>query len=113
MDDHPYSATVARRVAALRRERGWSAQQLSERLEAVGCRMIRSTLANMENGRRDTVTVDELYAFARVFGVPVDCLAHDRPACPTCNDDPPAGLLCTACGRVSPPPASTGVLGTR
>lgn len=101
MSAYPYSATVARRVAELRRQRGWSAQRLADEMTEAGQHVSRSTLANLENGRRDRITVDELYAFATVLGVPADRLAHDRPSCPTCSDQPPTGFTCRSCGAAT------------
>lgn len=106
---YPYSATVANRISTLRRERGWSAQHLADQLAANGHPIARSTVAKIEKGLREQVTVDELYAFARTFGVPADRLAHDHHVCPTCGDAPPEGFICTACSRRSCAPGTPAV----
>lgn len=95
-----YSATVSRRIRELRKRRGWTVQHLVDQLATSGFPLGRVTVSKMENGKRDQVTVDELYAFAAVFGVPVDELAHDGARCPTCKDEPPTGFRCLACGAV-------------
>lgn len=61
---------VARQVRELRDGRGWSARELADRLAKAGAPQVsRSVLASIESGRRPYVTVDELFALARVFNV--------------------------------------------
>lgn len=61
---------VARRLREVRRVRGWSAQDLADRCEALGVPSLdRSTVANIENGRRQRVGVDELLVLALALGV--------------------------------------------
>jgi transcriptional regulator with XRE-family HTH domain len=76
------TALVAARVRELRDGRGWSAQRLADELTQVGINWDRSIVANLESGRRATVSVEELLALAYVFGVaPVHILVptDDRP----------------------------------
>lgn len=47
-----------------------SAQRLAERCEALGLPVKRSTIANLESGRRDTLTLTELVVLARALDVP-------------------------------------------
>ncbi len=98
-----YSRTVIRRIRELRIGRRWTTQYLADLVTAQGCPMSRAVLAKIELGVRDHVTVDELYAFASAFGVPADELANDGPTCPTCEDRPPAGFRCVACGCQTDP----------
>lgn len=93
-----HSGNAIRRVRLLRKARGWSAQHLVDQLAVGGCPMGRSTLAGLENGQRSHLTVDELCAFAAVFGVPVEHLLSQGPICPTCDDQPLAGFRCLSCG---------------
>lgn len=86
-------------VRVLRKARGWSAQELTNRMTASGCTMKRTVLVNLENGRRDNVTIDELWTFSELFGVPVEQLVV--PLCETCSGVPPAGFICSACGAES------------
>ena len=103
--DAPLSANVGRNVRALRVARGWSVRRLSEECATVGATQItHSSIANLERDQAGTagrkpreVTVDELYAFARVLGVSADRLVHG-PRCEACDDMPPAGFACLACG---------------
>lgn len=61
---------IARRVREARKARGWSAQQLAERCADLGMpELDRSTIANIENGRRQRVGVDELLVLALALGV--------------------------------------------
>lgn len=79
----PVCRIVARNVRDLRNARGWSARELSERCTAAGTSIERSVLANLENGRRASVTVDELDTLATVFGVLThELLAEPKPRKP-------------------------------
>lgn len=60
---------VIRRVAELRRKRGLTGAKLAERMTKEGVKWDRSIVANLENGRRSYVTVDELLALAYVLDV--------------------------------------------
>ena len=64
---------LARRIAHERDSRGMSYEGLALRLTKVGCPIQASAIYKIEKGdppRR--ITVDELVAFAEVFGVPVE-----------------------------------------
>ena len=64
------TATIARQVQNVRGERRMSAQQLADATAALGHAMPRSVIANLESGRRDTVSVAELLVLARALRVP-------------------------------------------
>lgn len=75
---------IAQRVRELRTGRGWSAQRLADELTKRGVSWDRSIVANLETGRRQTVTVEEWLALAYVLDVaPVHLLVPptdaDRP----------------------------------
>ncbi len=53
----------------VRKRKGWSAQQLAAQLAGVGLAWDRSIVANLENGRRSSVSVEELLALAYVLDV--------------------------------------------
>jgi transcriptional regulator with XRE-family HTH domain len=62
--------TIALRIKEVRRVRGWSAAQLAARCATLGMpELDRSTVANIENGRRQRVGVDELLVLALALGV--------------------------------------------
>jgi transcriptional regulator with XRE-family HTH domain len=66
--DESATATVATRVGELRRDRGWSAQTLGERCAEAGLPGLnRAVLANLESGRRQDVSVEELMVLAMVL----------------------------------------------
>lgn len=68
--------SIAQEVRRHRLARGWSAQQLSSRCEALGVPIQRSVLANLESGRRTTVTVAEVTVLARALDVPPVALIY-------------------------------------
>jgi transcriptional regulator with XRE-family HTH domain len=60
---------AARRIRTLRKERGWSAQQLADECSRTGMgSLTRSTIAKIESGVR-RVTADEVTVLARALGV--------------------------------------------
>jgi transcriptional regulator with XRE-family HTH domain len=64
---------VARRIAHEREARAWSYAGLAERMSRAGCAIDASAIFKIEKGEpRRRITVDEMVAFAEVFGVPVD-----------------------------------------
>ena len=63
---------VAERVQELRLKQGWTYADLSQRMAAAGCPIERSSLQKIEKGTpRRKITVNELVAFAAVFGLDV------------------------------------------
>jgi transcriptional regulator with XRE-family HTH domain len=78
------AASIAEQVRRCRKDRGLSAQQLADGCAALGLDISRSAVANFENGRRPSVSVAELLAFACVLDVPplllVVPLDGDQPA---------------------------------
>lgn len=61
--------TIAARVEELRKRKGWNPAELGAELKSVGIRWDRFTVRNLENGKRQNVTVDELLALSRVLDV--------------------------------------------
>ncbi|MGW0837562.1 helix-turn-helix domain-containing protein [Streptomyces prunicolor] len=93
----PVAAGVVARIGGYRKEQGISVQALADAITAEGYACQRSTLANHESGRHQTIPADLVYAAACVLGVPVGALFHDAP-CSACDGHPPAGFTCNACG---------------
>jgi len=65
-------ADLGARVRSLRKERGWSAQRLSD----IVCDLApgatsRNVIASAELGRKDAVTLAEAFAFAAAFGMTI------------------------------------------
>ncbi|MGI5127451.1 helix-turn-helix domain-containing protein [Pseudonocardia sp. CA-107938] len=62
--------TTARQIRALREHARLSAQQLADRMaDEIGGSYTRTQVTNLESGRRETITVGEVLAFARILGV--------------------------------------------
>ena len=69
------SEQVVRTVQAMRKDRGWSATRLAEECARHGYPEITDqVIYNLEQRRREEVTVDQLAAFSEVFAVPVTIL---------------------------------------
>lgn len=67
--------TFASSIASLRQERGWSQEQLSERMRNEGVDdATQITVSRIETSRRK-VTLTEALALARIFNVPISALA--------------------------------------
>lgn len=64
-----YSQLLARRVHALRVARDWTPDELAEAVTKHGVPWSRPIITNIENNRRDNLTVDELFAVAAAFDV--------------------------------------------
>lgn len=115
------AATIASQVRQYRRERKISGQKLVDKMSELGLEFPRSVLANLESGRRATVSVAELIIFAKALEVaPLDLLIppggvemlpgvmwssqdasqwFSHLTCPACKDDPPQGFTCNTCGK--------------
>ncbi|MEU2251166.1 helix-turn-helix transcriptional regulator [Streptomyces sp. NPDC019224] len=63
------TATVAERVREAREQRRLTAQQLADRLAAQGIAWQRSTVAKLENGNRENVSLTEWLALAAALNV--------------------------------------------
>lgn len=78
MDQNAWSTrlalSIAREVRRHRTRLGLSAAQLSARCGLIGMPIQRSVLANLESGRRTTVTVAEVLVLARALNVPPGAL---------------------------------------
>ncbi|MFB6775569.1 helix-turn-helix transcriptional regulator [Streptomyces sp. NPDC056337] len=63
------TATIAKRVREVRERRGLTAAQLAERLAEQGVPWERSTVAKLENGKRQNLTLTEWLALSVVLNV--------------------------------------------
>lgn len=63
------AAEIGRSVRMIRARRGLSAEHLSVRCAELGHAIPRNTIANLENGRKETVPVHELVILAAALGV--------------------------------------------
>nr|WP_269821868.1 helix-turn-helix domain-containing protein [Nocardia asteroides] len=74
---------VAYRVRRLRTQRGWSAQKLADHCRGV---LTRSTIAKIESGVRQAVTVEELAVLAVALGVDETALLAEPTAAERLGD---------------------------
>jgi len=76
----PVARTIARRLPVLRERHGWSAQQLAEKCAAAGSpELNRAIIANIESGRRRSVSIDEVLVLAKVLDVTPPYLMEPDP----------------------------------
>jgi transcriptional regulator with XRE-family HTH domain len=61
---------TGRAIRRYREERRMSAEHLAEAISTLGLRYTRTQVSNLETGRRESITVGELMAFAAVLEVP-------------------------------------------
>lgn len=81
------TAVIARRLRSVRDARGLTAEGLAEEMRKVGVPFDKTVVANLENGRRRFVTVQELLALAFVLNVsPIHLLVPP-------DDEPPVYLV--------------------
>ena len=92
------SANVARNLRRLRRANGFTTQELENRLSKIGHRIARSSITNMEQGRREA-SLEDVVALGNVFGLPDPWAMTRQSACVKCNGFPPAGFSCLTCGK--------------
>lgn len=70
-----YARTIARRLRTLRDQRGISAQTLSDRCTELGMPLARAVISHLENGRRENVTIAEVFILAKALdATPADLL---------------------------------------
>lgn len=97
----PTACLVVTNVRILRDRRGWSGADLAARMIDMPHPVTRAQLANLENGRRAGLSLDETVALAAALNVtPWWTLATDLPLCGHCRSDPPPGFVCTVCKLV-------------
>lgn len=74
------SGEIGLRIRSLRRSRGWSAQELADRVTSSGVATSRNQIADIELGRVSDVRLKMAKAIADLFGISVDQLADfDTP----------------------------------
>lgn len=88
------TARIGRNISRARKRNGWSAEQLSAATEEAGFKIARQVIANIENGRRESIGIAELMVFAEVLGTssaelvfPSDALMDSFPVSPKASDN--------------------------
>lgn len=90
---------LADRVRELRTLHGWSAERLAEEMRQQGVPWERMVVTKLENGRRQSIGLDELLALAYVLDVaPVHLVVPPNDA----NDDGPFFLVVPKTGFTLP-----------
>lgn len=100
----PVGETVRANIHRLRETKHLSLRDLSRLMGDAGHPILASGLGRIELGTR-RVDVDDLVVLAKVLGVrPDELLAPFEPvACANCDNNPPAGFTCQACGMPGKP----------
>jgi len=102
MTDYPVSLTVAANMKRYRRQRGWTQEDLGEKLGGWSKAVV-SAAETMRPGRVRAFKVDELVLIADALGVSVMDMITPKPPCVCCKDEPPAGMTCEVCGTKGTP----------
>lgn len=98
MSPLPASANAAARMRAFRNTRRISGVDFADGVSEHGYKMTRSVLANIENGRFKSISLDMLLVVLEYLDVSWHGFFYG-PLCNGCNDDPPASYICKVCGR--------------
>lgn len=100
----PVGEIVRVNVRRLRESKRISQGDLSRLMGEAGWPMLASGVGRIEQGLR-RVDVDDLVVLARILGVrPEELLAPVEPEiCANCDNDPPTGFTCQACGTPGKP----------
>ncbi len=69
--NYAYSKEVGRNISAIRQSKRWTQEQLSAKLQTLGCDITRSALAKIEVGQRHLYP-DELKALKTVLEIGYD-----------------------------------------
>ncbi|MDR1441882.1 MAG: helix-turn-helix domain-containing protein [Bifidobacteriaceae bacterium] len=72
-----WSADIGRNLGKARRAVGLTGEQLAQKTKQIGHEVTRSVIANIETGRRETVTVQDIAVLAAALGVPPVVLLYD------------------------------------
>lgn len=92
----PAGNNVRRNIRRLREQRLWSYREVEERLAQAGRAIPVLAQSAIDMGERH-VDVDDLVAFAAVFGQDVEDLLRPPADCETCHGEPPRGFMCLEC----------------
>lgn len=94
---------AAIRFRELRKEHGWSQQDIAHRIKAFGCSWSQATVTRLEAATRP-LSLNEMAALAALYGLTpgefLDGVPARQPDCPRCGEHgPPQGFTCNTCGR--------------
>ena len=89
---HQVPAIFGQRIKHERQRRGWNMRTLGAKTGGVSI----NTISRAERG--SDLTLSNAIAIAAALGLSLDAPLAE-PACAQCDDRPPEGFTCTACGR--------------
>ena len=89
---HQVPAIFGQRIRHERQRHGWNMRTLSAKTGGVSI----NTISRAERG--SDLTLSNAIAIAAALGLSLDSLLAE-PVCAQCDDRPPEGFTCTACGR--------------
>lgn len=69
--NYEYSKAIGRNISVIRQSKGLTQEQLSAKLQTIGCDITRSALAKIEVGQRHLYP-DEVKALTMVLGIGYD-----------------------------------------
>ncbi|MGW7514805.1 hypothetical protein ACWGJ2_04355 [Streptomyces sp. NPDC054796] len=97
------AAIISANVRILRRRRRWTQEQAGQAWATVTGRALtaQSWYALERPGAR-AWNADDIEAAAILFGLEVVALVVPLDSCAQCDDRPPAGFICSACGTEGP-----------
>lgn len=96
-DQNWLSQSAIARIKFLRESQGISSYELARRLGSMGVTITAQAITLQERGRTKAVTVDYVFAAAKVLGVSAELLVG-LEECERCHDAPPVGFMCPMCG---------------
>lgn len=99
---------IYRNMNNLREARGWSREELAQKLTDAGRSTSYSAIVAQENGRIREASAHQLLLLAEVFEVSPAYLIQAKPPCEKCDGTPPAGYKCLTCGVSGTAPDGTG-----
>lgn len=92
---HWLTRLCAANITAERRARGMTRRELAQKADKVP-----SAVSFIEAGVRG-VTLPTLADLAEALGLAPALLLTEHTPCPSCSDQPPAGMTCNRCSRRS------------
>ncbi len=85
---------IANQFRRHRKERGWSAQQLSDECPDHGMPISRDIISGLENGRQQSISIAQFLTIASALGIsPADLFSGTDPAAWTYTVPPPIGAI--------------------
>jgi transcriptional regulator with XRE-family HTH domain len=92
---------VAVNLRRLRKERGWSQDELGAKL-GWGKSVVSTAERSADARRVRQFSIEDTVLIADVLGVGITDLLEPVTSCPCCGDNPPEGFTCNACGICKP-----------